>query len=197
MDTHPAAPSDIVEGFTIVEATLAVALCAALAVGLTPVLLRATTAAGRARDRAAATAAAVERLEQLRALDWGVVDDGAGGELDVTDTSTALDEGLPTLAGTGLAASPPASLLRDIDGWVDYLDGEGRWLASGVAPPPGARLVRRWNVSPLPSAPALAVARQVLVTPAETEARLGPRPDLRPRADDVWLVAVRVRERYR
>ncbi len=197
MDARHTVPADLVDGFTLVEATLAVALCAALAVGLTPVLIRATTAAGYARDRAAATAAAVERLEQLRALDWGVLDDGAGGEVDVIDTSTALDEGMASLAGPGLAASPPASLLRDIDGGVDYLDADGRWMASGPAPPPGARLVRRWNVAPLPSAPTLALALQVLVTPAEAEARLGPRVDLRPRADDIWLVAVRVRERYR
>ncbi len=197
MQTTHTLPAGIVDGFTLVEATLAVGLCAALAVGLTPVLIRATTNAGHARDRATATAAAIERLEQLRALDWGVADDGAGGEVDVTDTATALDAMPWSLAGTGLVAAPPDSLLRNIGGWVDHLDEHGRWMASGPVPPAGARFVRRWNVSPLPSAPSVAIALQVLVAPAVSEGRLGPRLDLRPRADDVWLVAVRVRERYR
>lgn len=197
METAAVVPADVVDGFTLVEATLAVGLCAALAVGLTPVLIRAATSAGHARDRATATAAAIERLEQLRGLDWGVTDDGTGGEIEVTDGATALDVVPASLAGTGLVASPPASLLRDMDGWVDYLDEHGRWMGRGPTAPDGARFVRRWNVSPLPSAPTAALALQVLVASAASEQRLGPRVDLRPRADDVWLVAVRVRERYR
>ncbi len=194
-DAAAATAADIVEGFTLVEASLAIGLCAALAVGLTPVLIRASTAAGTARARATATAAAVERLEQLRALDWAVADDGAGGDIDITDVVTGLDVAPASLAGTGLGASPAGSLLRDMDGWVDYLDQDGRWMGAGGRPPAGALFVRRWNISPLPSAPASALAIQVLVTSLHDEQRLGPRIDLRPRPRDVWLVAVRVRER--
>lgn len=196
MDVHAPVPGDIIEGFTLVEASLAIGLCAALAVGLTPVLIRASTAAGTARERATATAAAIERLEQLRALDWAVVDDGAGGDLEISDEATALDVVPANLAGAGLSASPPGSLVRDMAGWVDYLDRDGRWMGRGAVPPAGALFVRRWNVSPLPSAPGSALALQVLVTSLHDEQRLGVRTDLRPRTGDVWLVAVRVRERH-
>lgn len=198
MDAVPhVTPADVVDGFTLVEATLAVGICAALAVGVTPVLLRATASAGNARERATATAAAVERIEQLRGLAWGVVDDGVGGHFDQTDDATRLDLAPATLTGTGLTASPPGSLLRDMEGWVDYLDEQGRWMSSGATAPVGARFVRRWNVAPLPSAPGDAIALQVLVTSAASERQLGARVDLTPRAGDVWLVAVRTREHYR
>lgn len=197
MDAHTPTAADIAEGFTLVEASLAIGLCAALAVGLTPVLIRASMSAGTARDRATATAAAVERLEQLRALDWAVVDDGAGGDLDVSDAATALDVVPASLGGAGLSPSPAGSLLRDMAGYVDYLDRDGRWVGSGGALPPARALfVRRWNVLPLPSAPGSALALQVLVAPLQQERQLGLRTDLRPRPGDVWLVAVRVRERH-
>ena len=83
-----------------------------------------------------------------------------------------------------------------MEGWVDYLDRDGRWMGRGAVPPAGALFVRRWNVSPLPSAPGSALALQVLVTSLHDEQRLGVRTDLRPRTGDVWLVAVRVRERH-
>jgi hypothetical protein len=55
------------------------------------------------------------------------------------------------------------------------LDGEGRWIGNGAAPPRNAVFVRRWAVQPLASDPDRTLILSVLVTTAGLDrARTGP-----------------------
>lgn len=65
------------------------------------------------------------------------------------------------------AVSPSDALVRDTQGFVDYLDASGRLMAGGSQRPPEAVFVRRWKVQPLPDDPIDSLIIQVLVTPGD------------------------------
>ncbi len=69
------------------------------------------------------------------------------------------------MAERGLSPSPggAASLSVNSDGYCDFLDGSGRWLAGGATAPEGTIFVRRWSVEPLPTNPHNTIVLQVLV----------------------------------
>ena len=74
---------------------------------------------------------------------------------------------LAELRVSDIAVSPPDALARDTEGFVDYLDGNGRWIAGGSHRPPEAVFVRRWLVQPLADDPVETLVLQVLVTPGD------------------------------
>ena len=80
------------------------------------------------------------------------------------------------------------------DGYCDFLDGSGRWLAGGATAPPGTIFVRRWSVEPLPANPHNTVVLQVLVVrhPARVVADAGIGEARTP--DEARLVSVKTRK---
>lgn len=142
-----------------------------------------------------ATMLAVAKLEQLRGLAFGFEDAGSAGLLRLTDTTTDATRQELASGGSGLSPSPPGTLLRDVEGFVDYADAAGRWV--GRVPPASGTGVyaRRWAVTPLPASPDDALVLQVVVVPMAAERRAGPRTDATRRPGDTWLTLVCARTR--
>jgi hypothetical protein len=67
--------------------------------------------------------------------------------------TTDLSNEPATDDGPGLLTSPAGTLTSNVTGYVDYLDGNGRWIGRGPSAPPPAVYVRRWSVRPLASDP--------------------------------------------
>ena len=124
-----------IAGFGLVEALVASALIAGLAIGTAQLV---STSRDAVRDAAWQTTAlllAVQKMEQIRSLSWGF--DGAT-QRTVSDSATDLFRDPPSPGGRGLAPSPSDSLAYSRSGHADYLDVRGRWLGGGAAiPPPG------------------------------------------------------------
>ena len=147
-------------GFTLLEVVIALLLIVTAAAGtatLFAVSLRATSAA---RQQTSTTALAIQKLEQLRALTWGVDDSG----LPVSDLQTNLSLDPPGSGGPGLRPSPVDALDVNTDGYVDFLDGGGEWIAGGTTVPAPAVFVRRWRVESLSDDPADTLVLHVRVT---------------------------------
>jgi uncharacterized protein (TIGR02598 family) len=148
------------DGFSFIETLIAVGI---LTTGLLTLAQLFSVAAANtriSRNTSMAAALAQQKIEQLRGQSW--------------DT---------------FVASPPGSLEGNLDGWVDYIDLQGRTLGSGSAPRPGTTFVRRWLVAPLPAAPGDAWTFHVLVTPF-IERRTG---QIARTPGEVRLAALRIR----
>jgi prepilin-type N-terminal cleavage/methylation domain-containing protein len=144
-------------GFTLLEVLMALALLTGVLLVVAHLLVVAARAADSSRDATVATVLAVQKVEQLRALARGVAPDGT--DVDDLQSDVAAWPAQPT-GGTGLAPSPPGTLLVDTAGFVDYLDGTGQWVGSGASPPAGAAFARRWSIDPAgPAAPTSLVLR--------------------------------------
>src|SRR5882762_10349392 len=134
-------------GFSLLEVLVATTL---MAVGLTALaqLFGVSTRANHsAKATTYASVLAQQKMEQLRGLTWGF--DTLG--LPLTDTTTDVSVTPErAAAGRGLSPSPAgaATLGVNTDGYCDFLDGSGRWLAGGATAPAGAIFVRRWSVEP-------------------------------------------------
>jgi prepilin-type N-terminal cleavage/methylation domain-containing protein len=139
------------DGFTLIEVLVATCLLAVVALGLVDLLIRASIATMTSRRQTVGTALALERLDELRGLTWGV--GSADAPTVASDLTTDLSGATSSKAGTGLGVSPPNALDSDIEGWVDYADEHGAWLGRRTPAPAGAVFVRRWSVAPLVSAP--------------------------------------------
>ena len=134
-----------IAGFGLVEALVASALIAGLAIGTAQLV---STSRDAVRDAAWQTTAlllAVQKMEQIRSLSWGF--DGAT-QRPVSDSATDLSRDPPSPGGRGLAPSPSDSLAYSRSGHADYLDVRGRWLGGGADPPSGTVYVRRWSIRP-------------------------------------------------
>jgi hypothetical protein len=147
----------------LTEVLCAAAILVTAVTGLAPLFLAAVRATIDARSQTTATVLALQRLEQLRGLTWGF-DQHAPG-LRLSDTTADLSWDVPTGRGRGLSQSPGEALRMNTPGYVDYLDQFGRWVGSGVSPPPEARWVRRWSIEPLAPNPEDLLVLQVLVIP--------------------------------
>jgi prepilin-type N-terminal cleavage/methylation domain-containing protein len=143
-------PPDPVAGFTFIEVLVAMALLAGLAVGACGLATVAFRSTADSRLRTVAVHAAVERLEQLRSLSWGMGD--ASLPIPFEDLTTNLSVTPPVGGGPGLNPAPGA-LTVSVLGYVDFLDHNGRWLSAGVTPPPDSAFTRRWSVSRVPGRP--------------------------------------------
>ncbi len=182
-------------GFTLAETLVALGISVTLLATLIPVYVQTVASTLAAHDQSVATMLAAAKLEQLRGLTFAVDDAGAAGLQRVTDTTS--DVAAPGVApgGTGLSPSPPGTLLRDVEGFVDYADAAGGWAGATLAPGSGAVYARRWAITPLPSSPDDGLVLQVVVVPLAAERRAGPRTDATRRPGDVWLTLVRARTR--
>jgi len=137
-----------------------------------------------------ATAAAQMKMEQLQSLAWHLDDDGNR----VSDLETNLTGRSESSGGPGLSPSPSNALAENVDGYVDYLDAQGQWLATGPTPPPEAAFVRRWAVRPLAAAPEDTLVLQVIVVPLANQPAGGRRRAGRG-AGESQLVTARTRVR--
>jgi len=153
-----------VKGFSLVEVLVAMALVATSALGLAELFSLASRVTQESRIDTTATFAAETKMAELRAL------------------TLAWDaEGAP-LTSLGLGWSPAAALTANVDGYVDYVDGTGAVVGSGVQPPPAGVYQRRWSIQPLAADPANAVVLQVVAVRAT-----------RPNARDAHLVSILAR----
>ncbi len=69
----------------------------------------------------------------------------------------------PDAIAGALAASPSDALVRNVDGFCDFLDARGAPLGGGSAAPADAVFIRRWSITNVPTAGSLAVAISVRV----------------------------------
>jgi hypothetical protein len=157
-------------GSTLPEALIGLCLIALLLVTMASLLAIARRVTTDARQQAMALALARARLEELHGLEFARVALAGGGVAEITDGSTDLSGPRPEVGGSGLASSPGDALERDAEGFADYLDAEGHW----VAPDERARAayVRRWRIEHMGAGDSELAAVDVLVAPAIVAARL-------------------------
>jgi prepilin-type N-terminal cleavage/methylation domain-containing protein len=130
-------------GFTLIEVLVSLALLTGSLLVLAQVMVAAARAADAARATTVATALAAQKIEQLRALAWGIDPDGSVSEDFECDVPRWPER---PAGGSGLTPSPPEALDADTPGYVDYLDAQGRWAGEGSPPPGSAAFVRRWSI---------------------------------------------------
>jgi hypothetical protein len=131
-------------GFALIEALIAAELVIGLATRVAQLIGMSARAVRSTADQTSGLLLAVQKLEQLRALEWS--GDRETG-VPSSDLDTDLSHDPPRAGGSGLAPSPGSSLARDTPDYVDYLDAGGRWIGTGAAPPPGTVYVRRWVIA--------------------------------------------------
>ena len=153
------------DGLTLVEVVIATALFTVVTLAAAHLLVWAARALWSTGAETMSLAAAQAKLEQLQSLAWAF--DAAGNR--VSDLETDMSQSMMAGGGAGLAPSPANTLLANVDGYVDYLDGEGQWVGTGPEPPAAAVYVRRWAVRPLADAPEDTIVMQVLVVPLANE----------------------------
>ncbi|MGH7122039.1 MAG: type IV pilus modification PilV family protein [Acetobacteraceae bacterium] len=174
-------------GFTLVEVLVAMSILLAAAGSLVELLAVSARASRTAQRMARASALANARLEQLQGLAWGVRPDGRLFGDDTTDLSVQPW----SAAGVGLGLSPPGVLDANTPGWVDFLDAQGRWLATGERAPPGTVYVRRWAITAPSEDPENTRLVQVIVLVAPEVS--GAAPVERGRSIGARAIGVRVR----
>jgi hypothetical protein len=128
----------------LVEVMVALAILAGSLFVVAQLMVVASRAADVSRETTTATALAAQKIEQLRALAWGMAPDGT--EIEDLQSNVASSPGRPS-GGPGLSLSPPGTLAESTAGYVDFLDADGRWIGSGLSPPGGAAFLRRWSVN--------------------------------------------------
>jgi prepilin-type N-terminal cleavage/methylation domain-containing protein len=179
------------KGFTLLEVLVALVLVTITAAGVAGLFSIAIRDARAARDQTMTALLAVAKMEELRGLTWSF-DVSTGAAL--SDLTTNLSRSPPDGSGTGLSSSGSGVLERPTAGFVDYLDAGGRWVGNGLAPPPEATYVRRWQVEPQPAEPDSLVLR-VLVTTVMRDSAPVPAGQARTRRlEDTLLVSVRTRK---
>jgi hypothetical protein len=169
-------------GFALLDVMFAVVLLSMAAAGVARLAALVPSAHLLAREQTRSAILAAQKMEQLRALAWGPVE----------DRTTDLSADPPQAGGTGLAASPDDALEADTAGFVDYADAAGAWIGSGPGPPPGTTYVRRWAIRRLALDPERLLVFQVVVTTLRREARRSSTARGR-LPGDVWLIGLETR----
>jgi type II secretory pathway pseudopilin PulG len=180
-------------GTTLVEVLVAVALLAAISIGVVQLFGVAIASNRLSFDRTMAVALAAGKMEELRSLEWRYQASGSAPLAARTDLSTDLSIQPITAGGPGLAESPPGTLDASTPPYVDYLDRRGQWAGTGPSPSSGAVYIRRWAIHHWAGDPGRLLTFQVLVT---TVARERLRPPLMPHAwngHDVLLTTMMAR----
>ncbi len=190
LHSHARMRSD--EGFSILEVLVAIAVLSVAVVGLAQLFGMSTRVNANAKNTTYASLLAQQKMEQLRGLMWGF--DALGLPLTDTTTNIAVVPESPA-GGVGLTPSPPGSLVRNIDGYCDYVDRNGNVLGGCASTIASAYYVRRWSVEPLPSNPNNTIVLQVLVTPNVSRVPADRDSSAAPRlANDARVVSVKTRK---
>jgi prepilin-type N-terminal cleavage/methylation domain-containing protein len=158
-------------GFTLVEAVVALALVATVAVSVSTALVVGRAMAVHDREQTIGRVAARARLAMLTSLAFHTLVAADGSAVAITDTTTDVTAEPPAPGGTGLAVSPPDALWRDTSGFVDYLDATGRDLGSRAGARERAAFVRRWAIGRQGGGAGEVCVMAVLVAPLATAAR--------------------------
>jgi type II secretory pathway pseudopilin PulG len=137
----------VARGFSLLEVVVATSLLVAGVAGVAPLLVMASRANQSARITTMASLLAQQKMEQLRALQWGR--DLSGALLSDVDTDLTAPFAATT-GGFGLRPSPAGSLDRNVNGYCDFIAADGRVVGGGSVSPAGAAYVRRWSIEPLP-----------------------------------------------
>lgn len=145
-------------GFSLIEVLIAVALLSVAVLGGVQLVAISMQAMAAARSQNLTVVLASARLEDLRGLTFEFDDLGIAS----TDLQTDLSITPRALAGGGL--TPGGSIMSSVNGYVDHLDGRGRWVGRGPGVPPAAAYTRRWSIAPSVAAPD-ALVLEVLVFP--------------------------------
>lgn len=176
-------------GYALIETLVAAGIVVGLAAGVAQVALLTASAVRASGAQGRALFLAVQKIEQLQSLVWTF-----GNALQpVSDDATTLALDPPAAGGRGLQMSAPITSPAGGDGYVDYLDRDGRWVGTGAQPPSGTAFIRRWSVSPISVPTGDALLLQVLVAAIGVR---GPATALDVRPNDpgvAWLATVRVR----
>ena len=114
-------PSD--SGFSLIEVVVAMLILTGVALAAGDVTLRAARLTAHARRQGLMMTMAMERMEELRALDWGLGD--GLHSVAIADTSTNLTGAIASSGGPGLGLSPHGTLAVDTAGYVDFADARG------------------------------------------------------------------------
>ena len=149
------------QGSSLLEAVIAIAIVISALTGVAQLLLISRRTVWISGIWTTGVIVASQKMEQLRSLQWAF---DAGGRA-IADESTDGSTDPPSMGGTGLRASPAASLRENVPGFVDYLDAHGTWCGNGASPPPGAVFVRRWAIVPFASDPLHTLVLYVTVAP--------------------------------
>ena len=161
-------------GFTLIEVLIASILAAAIATGVAHLIAIGIDANRAAREQTVTTMLAASKLEQLRSLSWTFEPGSVVPPPRRSDGSADLSVEPSGSGGPGLSPAPHGTLESNVRSYVDYLDGQGRWVGNGAAPPADAAYVRRWSVRPLPDDPTSTLILSVLVTTvAQDRSRAG------------------------
>ena len=176
-------------GFALIEALIAAGLVIGLAAGVAQLIGMSAKVVRATADDTSGLLLAVQKLEQLRALEWSL--EPATGAA-VSDRVTDLSHDPPRAGGSGLVPSPGSSLAHDTPGYVEYLDATGRWVGTGTSPAPGTVYVRRWAVVAHDAGPDDLRVLHVVVMSLATALRLS--GTFTPEAFGVtWLATLRAR----
>ena len=170
-------------GFSLIEALVATGILTMSLVSLAQLFGTAIDSNIASRTTTYTTVLARQKIEQLRALEWGIGLDG----LPVSDTTTDTAFVPPRSGGTGLSPSPANALTASTPGFVDYADQSGDTLGGGAEAAAGAVYTRRWSIDRLPASPDTLVI-QVRVTRSVAPGTAANRV-----ADEARLIAVRTR----
>lgn len=135
-------------GLTLLETTIAMGILMLLTAGL---MTLGTTAAITTENQghlvARATEYAQDKIEQLVALPFCNGLDNAGANA-LSGVNTTVWP--PTVGGgTGLATGGSSNPDAPVNGYVDYLDGQGNLLGGGAVAPAGWFYKRVWAIAPL------------------------------------------------
>ena len=174
-------------GFALLEVLITAGIVVAIAAGASQIVAIAIRAGHAARVRTMSTFLAAEKMEQLRSLAWTHTTTSSPAiSISSSDVTTDLSSDPANDAGPGLLPSPVGTLLGNVPSYVDYLDGEGRWLGRGASPPASAVYVRRWAVQPLASDSENILVFHVVVTTRATGGAVSP--------DAAHLVSIEARK---
>jgi prepilin-type N-terminal cleavage/methylation domain-containing protein len=180
-------------GFSLIEVVVAVGLLAVLSIGVAQLFGMATKANHAAKGQTSTALLAVAKMEQVRGLAWGFDQGPNALGLPVSDLVTDLSVEPSEPGGLGLNPSPAGTLDKNVVGYVDFLDRNGRWVGNGEDPPRTAVYVRRWAVDPLPINPNNTLVLRVRCTTVDHLARIVGQEAVRS-GDDTWLVGVKTRK---
>lgn len=177
------------DGFTLAEVLIALVILAITTIGVAPLIALAVLSTRVSHSQAWSCRLAASKLDELRAL--SLTFDGSGAPLADTTTDASTDP--PRAGGMGLGPSPPDSLDRNVPGYVDYLDGAGRWVGAGATTPSSAVYLRRWNIARLPGDRVNTVLIRVVAMPV-VNAALRSRTASANRGGSPVLVAIKTRK---
>ena len=178
-------------GFSLLEVLVSSALLATGLLTIAQLFTIATDSNRRARMSTSAAILAEQKMEQLRGLTWGY--DLLG--LPLSDVSSNISV-VPatTTGGSGLAPSPADSLIRNVPGFVDYLDAYGTWVGTGSYPPAGTVYIRRWSIEPLPTNPNNTLILQILVTRFQNRGTAADAGSVKRLPEEARLISVKTRK---